>query len=68
MLEILGEAATRVSQATREANPSIPWSQIVATRNRLIHGYDVIDHDILWQTITCDIPPLLDALTRLRIA
>jgi uncharacterized protein with HEPN domain len=66
LLEIVGEAATRVSQATRDANPSIPWAQIIGMRNRLIHGYDVVDTGILWQTVTSDIPPLLDSLAQLE--
>src|SRR5438105_15279965 len=47
LLEIVGEAATRVSPAVQAANPSIPWPQIVGLRNRLIHGYDAVDFDIL---------------------
>ena len=62
LLLILGEAASRVSLARRERHPEIPWGQIVALRNRLIHGYDTIDFDILWKIITSDIPPLIAAL------
>lgn len=62
LLEIVGEAANRVSEATRKQHPEIPWPQIVGMRNRLIHGYDVIDLDILWQTIEHDVPKLLQAL------
>lgn len=46
-LEILGEAASRVSAETREANPQIPWREVVSTRNRLIHAYFDIDLDIV---------------------
>lgn len=62
LVEIVGEAANRVSAVTREANPEIPWSQIVGMRNRLVHGYDVIDLDVLWNTVTSDLPPLIAAL------
>ncbi len=59
LLEIIGEAATRVGVATRTRNPAIPWVQVVGMRNRLIHGYDVVDLDVLWQTVTDDIPQLV---------
>ena len=45
LLEIIGEAATRVTAATQKSNPTIPWAQVIGMRNRLIHGYDVIDLD-----------------------
>jgi len=49
LVEIVGEAANRVSQATRQKTPGIPWPQIISMRNRLIHGYDVIDCDLRTQ-------------------
>ncbi len=62
LLLILGEAASRVSASRREKHPEIPWAQVIALRNRLIHGYDTIDFDILWKIITSDLPPLIAAL------
>lgn len=62
LVEILGEAANRVSQSTRQRTPDVPWAQIVGMRNRLVHGYDVIDYDLLWDTITSDLPPLITTL------
>lgn len=62
LLQIVGEAASRISSATRDQHPTIPWSQIVALRNRLIHGYDTIDFDILWQILTADLPALIAQL------
>ena len=56
LVEIIGEAANRVSEETRLQHPDIPWAQIIGMRNRLIHGYDVIDHDLLWDTVTNDLP------------
>ncbi len=47
LVEIIGEAGHRVSQATQQKNPKIPWSQIIGRRNRIVHGYDVIDFDFL---------------------
>ena len=58
LVEIVGEAATRVSQATQAAHPEIPWREIIGTRNRLIHGYDAVDYDIPWEIVVADFPPL----------
>ncbi len=48
LVEIVGEAANRVSKATQAEFPEIPWQPIIGMRNRLIHGYDVIDVDVVW--------------------
>ncbi len=62
LLEIVGEAASRVPEEEHARHPEIPWLQIVSLRNRLIHGYDSVDLDILWQILTADLPPLIVAL------
>lgn len=62
LVEIIGEAGARVSPSTQESYPGIPWMQIIGMRNRLIHGYDTVDPDVLWETVQCDIPQLIDAL------
>ncbi|MEX0643729.1 MAG: HepT-like ribonuclease domain-containing protein [Parvularculaceae bacterium] len=62
-VEIVGEAGAAVSQAYRDKIP-LPWTQIVAMRNRLIHGYADIDRDIVWKTATEEIPALLSVLRR----
>ena len=51
LLEIVGEAANRVSSACQSCYPHIPWGQIVSLRHRLIHGYDSVDMDILWEIL-----------------
>lgn len=48
LLEIIGEAASRVPVEERARRPNVPWAAIVGLRNRLIHGYDDVDHDIVW--------------------
>ena len=58
LCQIVGEAATRLDPSTRDAHPDIPWSEIIAFRNRLIHGYDMIDRNILWAILTSDFPDL----------
>ena len=62
LLEIVGEAASRVPADERTNCPCIPWTQIVGLRNRLIHGYDSVDFDILWHIVTQDLPPLITEL------
>ena len=57
-VEIIGEAAARTGQETRDLYPQIPWIQIVAMRNRLIHVYFDIDLDQVWKAVTEDIPHL----------
>ncbi|SJM94941.1 DUF86 domain-containing protein [Crenothrix polyspora] len=65
-LELIGEAATHIPDEVRQVHPSIPWRQIIATRNRLIHGYLGIDNDTLWSIIETDIPALLLKLQTLQ--
>lgn len=59
LVEIVGEAATRLSDAFQQNHPEIPWRQIVGTRNRLVHGYDAVDNAVLWVIVTEDFPDLL---------
>jgi uncharacterized protein with HEPN domain len=65
-LELIGEAATHIPQAVREDAGHIPWRQIVATRNKLIHGYLGIDNDTLWSIVRDDVPRLLQELRKLK--
>jgi uncharacterized protein with HEPN domain len=61
-VEIVGEAASQIPVALRRRNPKIPWRQIIGMRNRLIHGYDIVDYDIVWSTVTQDLPLLVAEL------
>jgi uncharacterized protein with HEPN domain len=65
-LELIGEAATHVPEQVRAAHPEVPWRLIVATRNRLIHGYLGIDNDTLWSIVQDEVPALLVQLQGLR--
>lgn len=58
-LEIIGEAARRVSQETRDAHPEIPWEQMIGMRNRLIHEYFRVNLTTVWETVQNDLPPLI---------
>lgn len=67
-LELIGEAATHIPAAVRDGAPQVPWRLIIATRNRLIHGYLGIDSDTLWSIIQTDVPAMLKQLTALKIS
>ena len=58
-LEIIGEAAGRVSVPFRQRHRAIPWSRMIGMRNRMIHAYDAIDLDLVWTTAQERIPELL---------
>ena len=59
LLEIVGEAASRIPQEDRERFPGIPWRDVVDLRNRLIHGNDIVNFDSLWAIVQQDLPPLV---------
>lgn len=64
-LEVIGEAARKVSPHTRTALPGVAWAEIIGMRNRLIHGYDTVDPDKIWRTVRDDLAPLIAALVPL---
>jgi uncharacterized protein with HEPN domain len=57
-LEIIGEAASKISRETRSQSSAVPWQDITGMRNRLIHAYFDVDLDIVWSTVTKDLPVL----------
>ncbi len=61
-IEIIDEAASRVTVEGRAEAPGLPWQQIIAMRNRLIHGYFDVDLDIVWSTVQGELPPLIAEL------
>lgn len=61
-VEIVGEAASKISSETQTAHPAIPWRAIVGMRNRLVHAYFDINTEVVWQTIMVEIPALLPLL------
>ena len=64
-IEIIGEAARRVSQETREKHPQIPWREMTSMRNLVIHEYDVVDINQVWDTVQNKIPPLIKELAKI---
>jgi uncharacterized protein with HEPN domain len=64
-IEVIGEAASKISRDTQERFSEIPWPKIIGIRHRLIHGYDDVNLDILWETTTIALPPLVEVLERI---
>ena len=62
LVEIVGEAANRVSLTTQQRHPEIPWPLIIGMRNRIVHEYDNVNLNVLWDTITNELPPLISQL------
>ena len=61
-VEIVGEAASKVSNEAQAHLPELPWADIIAMRHRLVHAYYDVNLDIVWRTIRGDLPPLASAL------
>lgn len=64
-VELIGEAATRLPEDWRAMHKEIPWQQIIAMRNVMIHGYDIVVSDVLWDVATSDVPKLRSAIDAL---
>lgn len=64
-LEIIGEAAGKVSSATQKKYASLPWQAMKGTRNRVIHEYDSIELDIIWDIVQKDLPLLVNELQKI---
>jgi len=64
-IEIIGEAAGKLSEETRAKYPAIPWLDIISMRNRLIHAYFDIDFEVVWDSVTKDLPPLIAELEKI---
>jgi uncharacterized protein with HEPN domain len=64
-LEIIGEAASKVSENFKSEYPEIPWLEITGMRNRMIHAYYDVNLDVVWQTIKSDLPDLLKSIEKI---
>lgn len=65
VLEIIGEAASRISADARTAHPEVPWPDIVGLRNRIVHAYFDVDLAVVWNIVRNDVPALITALERI---
>jgi uncharacterized protein with HEPN domain len=61
-ITVQGEAVKRLSDALRSKHPEIPWSRICGMRDRIIHSYDRVDLDVVWEVVTTHAPKLLESL------
>lgn len=62
-IEVIGEAAKGLSEYIRAANPDVPWRKMMGIRDRIVHQYFKVDLDVIWQTVTNDIPALESKIT-----
>jgi uncharacterized protein with HEPN domain len=62
LVQMIGEAANRVSVAGRVAHSTIPWKQVIGVRHRIVHDYMEVDYDIIWEIVSHDFPPLIPLL------
>jgi uncharacterized protein with HEPN domain len=67
LLQIIGEAARRVSLKFRDAHPEIPWKAIVGMRSKVVHDYLNVDEDVVWDTVKNDLAPLVVELEKLLL-
>jgi uncharacterized protein with HEPN domain len=65
VVQVIGEAASKVSQSFRAANPGVPWQPIIKQRHILVHEYGVIDDEKIWRVATLHVPALIGMLESL---
>ena len=65
LIQTVGEAAHNISEDYQHQHPEIAWKPIMGIRHRIVHNYADIDHEVIWKTVTDDLPPLVKVLERL---
>lgn len=65
LIQIIGEAASKVSREYQTAHPAIPWKEVIGIRNKIVHDYLGIDDDMVWEVATDDLPPLMATLEKI---
>ena len=65
LLEVIGEAARGITEEFRQDHSELPWKSMAGMRDRLIHGYFDVNLDVVWETVTNDLPPLIDKLEKI---
>lgn len=66
-LEVIGEAANNLPKKITKQSPNVPWAQMISMRNKVIHAYFGIDPDIVWQTVTEDLPSLSKEINKIKL-
>ena len=64
LIQVIGEAARRVSSQFRERHPQIPWDAIAGMRSKIVHDYMNVDEDIVWDSVTQELQPLIEELKK----
>jgi uncharacterized protein with HEPN domain len=64
LIQMIGEAARRVSSQIRERYPEIPWDAIAGMRSKIVHDYMNVDEDIVWDSVTQELQPLIEELKK----
>jgi uncharacterized protein with HEPN domain len=67
LVQVIGEAARKVSLEFQQLHPEIPWRRIIGMRHRIVHDYMRVDEDVLWEVVSKDLPTLLPLLENLNI-
>jgi uncharacterized protein with HEPN domain len=67
-IQVVGEAASHISQEAKAAHPEIPWQSIVGMRDRIVHCCFAVDEDVFWKTLTTELEPLLLPLAQISKA
>lgn len=62
LVQVIGEAASRVSAETRARHPGVPWRQVIGMRHRVVHEYLEVDLEMVWNVVSADLPGLIAAL------
>lgn len=62
LIQMIGEAARRVSAESRQKHPEIPWTDIIGMRHKVVHDYLDVDFDVVWAVVTVDLPELVAQL------
>lgn len=65
LLEVIGEASRGITRDFMEAHPEVAWKKMIGMRDRLIHGYFDVNLDVVWQTVTEDLPPLIAQIEKI---
>lgn len=66
LIQVIGEAAQRVTPSFQEAHPQIPWREIIGMRHRIVHDYLNVDEDVVWEVVRNDLPGLVNVLEDLN--
>jgi uncharacterized protein with HEPN domain len=64
LIQVIGEAARRVSSQFRERHPEVPWDAIAGMRSKIVHDYMNVDEDIVWDSVTQELQPLIEELKK----